>query len=247
MKFKILTMMVASVVSMSSMAVTFDYRHEMKDTQNANHQDRLLISHRFENGFGLSSEVKWKQSSNDNTPNKPYDEQVSNGTEVTASYLYKFNKMFNAEAGFNLVSDNTGNKYRPYIKGGINFTDDIYYTLRYRPFYQRYSNTINVNGSNGLPAEATNMKGYTITSVLGYKFLDNFTVEYELEYNKNTKAGNFGYIYDNDNDNLTHDVKLAYKIDKNWTPYIQVANVEGPSKTTDERQTRYRVGVLYNF
>ncbi|MEI7064950.1 oligogalacturonate-specific porin KdgM family protein [Dickeya chrysanthemi] len=241
MKFKILTLMVASVVSMSSMAVTFDYRHEMKDTQNANHQDRLLISHRFENGFGLSSEVKWKQSSNDNTPNRPYSEQVSNGTEVTASYLYKFNKMFNAEAGFNLVSDNTGNKYRPYIRGGVNFTDDIYYTLRYRPFYQRMDDKILTSGAD------TTMKGYTITSVLGYKFLGNFTVEYELEYNKNTKAGSTGVIYDNDNDNLTHDVKLAYKIDKNWTPYVQVANVEGPSKTTDERQTRYRVGVQYNF
>ncbi|ACT07022.1 Oligogalacturonate-specific porin [Dickeya chrysanthemi Ech1591] len=240
MKFKILTLMVASVVSMSSMAVTFDYRHEMKDTQNADHRDRLLISHRFENGFGLSSEVKWRQSGRDNTPNKPYNEQVSNGTEVTASYLYKFDKMFSVEAGFNLVSNSTSNEYRPYLKGGVNFTDDIYYTLRYRPAYKRFSDNIN-------RTDPTTMKGYTITSVLGYKFLNNFTVEYELEYVKNTKAGDFGYIYDNDNDNFTHDVKLAYKIDKNWTPYVQVANVEGPSKTTDERQTRYRVGVQYNF
>ncbi|UJR54414.1 oligogalacturonate-specific porin KdgM family protein [Dickeya zeae] len=243
MKFKILTVMVASLVSMSSMAVTFDYRHEMFDTKNADHKDRLLISHRFDNGFGLSSEVKWKQSSNDTTPNKPYNEQVSNGTEVTASYLYKFNKMFSTEFGFNLVTESSSNNYRPYIRGGVNFTDNLYYTLRYRPFYKRYSGSI--NDPKG-PAEATNMKGYTITSVLGYKFLDKFTVEYELEYNKNTKAGSFGYIYDSDNDNFTHDVKLAYKIDKNWTPYIQLANVEGP-KTTDERQTRYRVGVQYNF
>ncbi|MEI7377016.1 oligogalacturonate-specific porin KdgM family protein [Dickeya chrysanthemi] len=240
MKFKILTLMVASVVSMSSMAVTFDYRHEMKDTPKAEHKDRLLISHRFENGFGLSSEVKWGQSSSDKTPNKPYNEQVSNGTEVTASYLYKFDKMFNVETGFNLVTDSSTNNYRPYIKGGVNFTDDIYYTLRYRPFYKRYS------GSTNAPAEFTNMKGYTITSVLGYKFLNNFTVEYELEYNKQTKAGTSAYLYDNDNDNLTHDVKLAYKIDKNWTPYVQVANVEY-NGTSDDRQTRYRVGVQYNF
>ncbi|NKI76243.1 porin [Dickeya sp. CFBP 2040] len=246
MKFKILTVMVASLVSMSSMAVTFDYRHEMKDTQNANHQDRLLISHRFDNGFGLSSELKWKQADNDKTPNKPYNEPVSNETEVTASYLYKFNQTFSLESGLNLVSSSTFSSYRPYIRGGVNFTDNLYYTLRYRPFYKRYSGSINVYDSNGRAAEATNMKGYTITSVLGYKFLNNFTVEYELEYNKNTKAGSFGYIADKDNDNLTHDVKLAYKIDKNWTPYIQVANVEG-SKTTDERQTRYRVGVQYNF
>lgn len=237
MKFKILTVMVASLVSMSSMAVTFDYRHEMQDTKSADHKDRLLISHRFENGFGLSSEVKWKQSSKDSTPNKPYNEQVSNGTEVTASYLYKFDKMFNVEAGFNLVSDSSSNTYRPYIKGGVNFTDNLYYTLRYRPFYQRISDKIGSSSD-------TNLKGYTITSVLGYRFLNNFTVEYELEYNKNTRAGAFRF--DSDTDNFTHDVKLAYKIDKNWTPYVQVANIEG-SSITDERQTRYRVGVQYNF
>ncbi|AJC66279.1 MULTISPECIES: oligogalacturonate-specific porin KdgM family protein [Dickeya] len=238
MKFKILTVMVASLVSMSSMAVTFDYRHEMNDTKNADHKDRLLISHRFDNGFGLSSEVKWKQSDKDTTPNKPYNEPVSNETEVTASYLYKFDKTFSLESGFNLVSSNTYSNYRPYIKGGVNITNDLYYFLRYRPSYKRYSG--NIGGTD------TTMKGYTITSTLGYKFLNNFTIEYELEYNKNTKAGSFGYIADKDNDNFTHDVKLAYKIDKNWTPYIQLANIDG-SKTTDERQTRYRVGVQYNF
>ncbi|MGM3173191.1 oligogalacturonate-specific porin KdgM family protein [Dickeya lacustris] len=242
MKFKILTVMVASLVSMSSMAVTFDYRHEMKDNSKGNHQDRLLISHRFENGFGLSSEVKWKQSDKDQTPNKVYHEQVSNGTEVTASYLYKFNKMFSTEAGFNLVSDSTTNNYRPYIKGGVSITDNLYYNLRYRPFYKRYSG--NIASTNNAD---TTMKGYTITSTLGYKFLDNFTVEYELEYNKNTKAGAFGYIADKDNDNFTHDVKLSYKIDKNWTPYVQVANVEDTDKNKGDRQTRYRVGVQYNF
>ncbi len=190
-------------------------------------------------GLGLSSEVKWKQAGKDTTPDRPYSEQVSNGTEVTASYLYKFNKMFNVESGFNLVTDSTGNTYRPYIRGGVNFTDSLYYTLRYRPFYQRFSEKINAPSNPD-----TNLKGYTITSVLGYKFLDNFTVEYELEYNKNTRAGVFRY--DNDTDNVTHDVKLAYKIDKNWTPYVQLANVEY-SGTSDERQTRYRIGVLYNF
>ncbi|PWC12655.1 porin [Brenneria roseae subsp. americana] len=240
MKVKILTMLVTSLISLSSMAVTFDYRHEMKDTTSANHQDRLLISNRFENGFGLSMEGKWKQSSKDNTPNKPYNETVTNGTEVTASYLYKFDKVFSLEGGFNLVTDSDTNNYRPYIKGMANITDSVYYGLRYRPFYKRYSNNI------GSATNPTDMTGYTITSTLGYKLPANFTIEYEFEYNKNTKAGSFGYISDSENDGMTHDVKLSYKIDKNWTPYVQVANVEG-NKTTDERQTRLRVGVQYNF
>ncbi|QDX97569.1 hypothetical protein EGD00_11470 [Pectobacterium carotovorum subsp. carotovorum] len=94
MKVKILTMMVTSLISLSSMAVTIDYRHEMQDTVKNDHKDRLLMSHRFDNGFGLSMEAKWAQSSADKTPNKPFNETVSNGTEVTASYQYKFNKTF---------------------------------------------------------------------------------------------------------------------------------------------------------
>lgn len=240
MKVKLLAMMVTSLVSMSTMAVTIDYRHEMKDTKGGDHADRLLISNRFDNGFGLSMEGKWKQHSKDTTPNRPFSEPVSSGTEVTASYLYKFDKMFSVEAGFNMVTTSDTNNYRPYIKGYANVTDSLYGALRYRPFYQRFSNKIGTNGAT------TDMTGYAITATLGYKLPANFTVEYEFEYGKNNKAGSDGYISDKENDNMTHDVKLSYKVDKNWTPYVQVGNVEG-SKTTDERQTRYRVGVQYNF
>lgn len=243
MKAKILTMVVTSLISLSSMAVTIDYRHEMKDTKSADHKDRLLMSHRFDNGFGLSLEGKWGQSKSDTTPNKPYNETVSNGTEVTASYLYKFDKTFGLEAGLNMVTTSDDNNYRPYLKGTANITDSLYYGLRYRASYLRKSNNI---GNTNTAANPTDIKGYTITSTLGYKLPANFVVEYEFEYNKNTKAGPVGYLSDSDNDEISHDVKLAYKYDKNWTPYVQVGNVKG-STTTDERQTRYRVGVQYNF
>ncbi|ASY77185.1 oligogalacturonate-specific porin KdgM family protein [Pectobacterium polaris] len=243
MKVKILTMVVTSLISLSSMAVTIDYRHEMNDSAKNDHKDRLLMSHRFDNGFGLSLEGKWGQSKNDTTPNKPYNETVSNGTEVTASYQYKFDKTFGLEAGLNMVTTSDDNNYRPYLKGTANITDSLYYGLRYRASYLRKSNNI---GNTSTAANPTDIKGYTITSTLGYKLPANFVVEYEFEYDKKTKAGAPGYIADNDNYGLTHNVKLAYKYDKNWTPYAEVGNVVG-SKNTDERQTRYRVGVQYNF
>ncbi|WP_409160158.1 oligogalacturonate-specific porin KdgM family protein [Pectobacterium sp. B2J-2] len=243
MKVKILTMVVTSLISLSSMAVTIDYRHEMKDTAKNDHKDRLLMSHRFDNGFGLSMEAKWGQSKNDTTPNKPYNETVSNGTEMTASYLYKFAKTFGLEGGLNMVSTSDDNNYRPYIKGTANITDSLYYALRYRASYLRKSNNI---GNSNTSANPTDIKGYTITSTLGYKLPANLVVEYEFEFNKNTQSGPVGYLADSDNHELSHDVKLAYKFDKNWTPYVQLGNVKG-STTTDERQIRYRVGVQYNF
>ncbi|MBP2847113.1 oligogalacturonate-specific porin KdgM [Dickeya oryzae] len=236
MKIKLLTLAVASLVSVNALAVSIDYRHEMQDTSSAGHKDRLLISHRFANGFGLSSEVKWTQSSNDKTPDKPFNEQVSNGTEVIASYVYKFNDIFSIEPGLSLESASSSNNYRPYIRGRAKVTDDLSVALRYRPYFKR--NNGNIGKDN------TTDKGYTLTGNIDYTFLQVYTIGYELEYKKATSGDTI--LSDNDDYDITHDVKLSYKWDKNWKPYIAVGNVSG-SKSTDERQTRYRVGVQYNF
>ncbi|MBN3236115.1 porin [Pectobacterium versatile] len=239
MKFKLLALAVTSLISVNAMAVTIDYRHEMKDTPKNDHRDRLSMSHRFANGFGLSVEAKWKQSGKDETPNKPYNETVSNGTEVVASYVYNFNKTFSLEPGFSLDSNSTSNNYRPYLRGKVNITDDLSTSLRYRPYYKRNSDKIGGNGP-------TQENGYNLTAVVSYKFLKDFQVDYELDYKKANKAG--AIIHDNETYNFDHDVKLSYKLDKNWKPYMAVGNVADDSnKTTDHRQTRYRVGVQYSF
>lgn len=239
MKIKLLTLAVASLVSVNALAVSIDYRHEMQDTAQAGHKDRLLISHRFANGFGLSSEVKWAQSSADKTPNKPFNEQVSNGTEVVASYVYKFNNVFSIEPGFSLESSSSNNNYRPYLRGRANVTDDLSVALRYRPYFKR-----NSGGINNTKGDSTMDKGYTLTGNIDYTFLKDYTIGYELEYKKGTSGKTI--LSDNDDYDITHNVKLSYKWDKNWKPYVEVGNVSG-SETTDERQTRYRVGVQYSF
>ncbi|MBN3079956.1 oligogalacturonate-specific porin KdgM family protein [Pectobacterium jejuense] len=236
MKFKLLALAVTSLISVNAMAVTIDYRHEMKDTAKNDHRDRLSMSHRFANGFGLSVEAKWRQSDKDGTPNKPFSETVSNGTEVVASYVYSFNKTFSLEPGFSLDSNSTSNNYRPYLRGKVNITDDLSTSLRYRPYYKR--NSGNIGGRN------TSENGYNLTAVVSYKFLKDFQVDYELDYKKANKAGQ--YQYDNETYNFDHDVKLSYKLDKNWKPYMAVGNV-AETGTTDNRQTRYRVGVQYSF
>ncbi|MBA0166297.1 oligogalacturonate-specific porin KdgM family protein [Pectobacterium sp. CFBP8739] len=238
MKVKLLALAVTSLISVNAMAVTIDYRHEMKDTPKNDHRDRLSMSHRFANGFGLSVEAKWRQSDKDSTPNKPFNETVSNGTEVVASYVYNFNKTFSLEPGFSLDSTSSSNNYRPYLRGKVNITDDLSTSLRYRPYYKRNSGNLTDSSKNNQE------NGYNLTAVVSYKFLKDFQVDYELDYKKANKAGQ--YQYDNETYNFDHDVKLSYKLDKNWKPYMAVGNV-ADSGTNDHRQTRYRVGVQYSF
>ncbi|WP_409309788.1 oligogalacturonate-specific porin KdgM family protein [Pectobacterium sp. B1J-3] len=237
MKVKILTAALASLISINALAVTIDYRHEFKDTAKADHKDRLLISNRFANGFGLSLEAKWGQHGNDTTPNKPFNESVSNGTEVIASYLYKINDTFSLEPGFSLDSTSNSNNYRPYLRGKANITNDLSVSLRYRPYYKRNSNNIG-------KTDPTSENGYNLTTVVSYSFLKDFQADYELDYQKANSAG--VKLADNENYSIVHDFKVSYKWDKNWRPYVALGNTP-ESKSTDNRQTRYRVGVQYSF
>ncbi|MGI8472237.1 oligogalacturonate-specific porin KdgM family protein [Pectobacterium brasiliense] len=235
MKVKLLALAVTSLISVNAMAVTIDYRHEMQDKVGNTHKDRLLMSHRFGSGFGLSVEAKWTGA---DKKDQPFHETVSNGTEVVASYVYNFNKTFSLEPGFSLDSSSDSNNYRPYLRGKVNITDDVSTSLRYRPYYKRYSKNI------GQPKE-TSENGYNLTAVVSYKFLKDFQVDYEFDYKKSNSTA-YTPLADNENYDISHDVKLSYKLDKNWKPYMAIGNVSG-SKTTDERQTRYRVGVQYSF
>lgn len=233
---KLRSLLIATVpfISIAAHAVTFDYRHETTDNGGNNHKDRLSMSHRFANGFGLSLEGKWKGGQK---KDKAFDETVSNGTEVVASYVYKINKTFQVEPGFSLDSSSTSNNYRPYLRGKANITDDVSASLRYRPYFKR-------NNSNIGTAKDTTENGYNLTAVFTFKFLNDYSLDYELDYKKANSAGVI--IADNESYDWTHDFKLTYKWDKNWSPYMAIGNVSG-SKATDERQTRYRVGVKYSF
>ena len=234
MKIKLLSLAVATFLSTSAVAVTIDYRHEMQDQSGNTHKDRLLMSHRFANGFGLSLEGKWKGAQD---KDKAFNETVSNGTEVVASYVYKIDNTFSIEPGFSLDSNSTSNNYRPYLRGKANIIDDLSVSLRYRPYYKRTSANINTS-------KDTSENGYNLTSVISYKIAKDYQLDYEIDYKKANKAGVI--LSNNESYDWTHDFKLTYKWDKNWSPYMAVGNVSG-SKATDERQTRYRVGIKYSF
>lgn len=231
MKLKLLTLVMTSVISLSAAAVTIDYRHEFMDTGKGDHKDRLLMSHRFANGFGLSLEAKWRQDPSDDTPNKLYHEQVSNGTEVVASYQQSLTDEFSLQPGFSLESSSNNNGYRPFLRAQYNLTKELYVAARYRYEYKRTT-------SKGSDADEKTNRG---DFWLGYTFLKDWQAEYNYVYKNSNKV-----IFDDGKTDYEHNVKLAYKWDKNWKPYIEVGNVKQDS-LHDNRQTRYRIGVSYSF
>ncbi len=227
-----------SVTHSETHAVTIDYRHEMTDSGSKNQKDRVLISHRFTSGFGISSEVKWKQSDKSQGTNQPWHEPVSHGSEFIPSYLVKFNDYLSLESGLSLESTSDFNSYRPYLRSYSNITDQLNISLRYRPYYKRISSNIGTEKN-------TQETGYAIGTFITFAVTEDIKIIYENEFNKANSAG--AVLYNNKNHNMNHDISMYYKFEKYWVPYIAVANIEGNNRTNDRRQTRYRIGIQYVF
>lgn len=226
-----IALIAAIAAPFAAQAVTIDLRHEMKDTDGTAQRDRLLVSHRFENGFGFSTEAKFKSGSNES---QAFNDIASNGTEIGASYLFKFDNPFTVETGLALDSNSTQTTYKPYVRAGYKLTKDLNTTVRYRPYYTRIAN-----------GAGEDIKGNQYTWAVNYNINNVLSIANEFDYKKQ-ETDNGKPLANGRYDCWENDVKLTYKVDQNWRPYVAVANVPG-SATTNERQTRYRVGLQYVF
>lgn len=214
------------LASTSSQAVTLDVRHEWLD-DSKQHKDRFMVSHRFKNGFGFSLEAKWK-SGGDNQ-NKAFTDLVDNGTESTVSYQYEAIPTWFLQPGFTLESGSDNSIYKPFLTTGYQFDSGIYFNVRYRYEYTRST-------KENTEDKKTNRGEFW----LGYRLAD-WRFEYNYIYKRSDQV-----LYDNDKWDYEQDLKVAYNINNQWIPYVQVGDVS-VRKTADDRQTRLRIGFQYNF
>lgn len=222
------TLMICGLLlcSFQATAVTLDVRHEWQDDSKV-HKDRFAVSHRFDNGIGFSLEAKWK-SGGDNS-NKAFHDIVSNGTENSINYQYKITPEWFIQPGFTLESSSNSSIYKPFLTTGYAFDSGIYLNGRYRYEYKRVSD-------EGKEDEKTNRGEFW----LGYRYQD-WRFEYNFIYKHSDQIR-----FDNKKWDYEHNVKALWKLNKNWAPYTELGNIS-VRKTSDERQTRFRVGVQYSF
>ena len=221
------TLGLASILlSQFSHAATIDLRHEYTDATKANRQ-RALITHRFENGFGFEVEAKWK--SGGKNPDRPADNVITNGSEGTVSYMYKYDPENIFIPGFNLASGSNNSRYRPFLRYQHNFLPNAFVAARYRFEYVR--NTSPQTGDE-------NLHRYDL--YLNYS-LNKFIFEYNYTYLNSNRI-----VQANKKHGDEHNFIFRYKLNKEWMPYFEVGD-EFYSKVNNDRQTRYRIGFKYNF
>lgn len=222
-------MMIGAVLSgcaFYSNAVTIDMRHEYLDVSEQN-RNRILVSHRFASGVGLSIEGMFKSGGNNTS--KPFSDIVDNGTEYTVSYLHKMTPSLNVQPGLGFATGSSTSVYKPYLRAQYSFVNGVYVSGRYRYEYVR-------NTTQGKDDEHVNRGDIW----LGYRY-DNLIFELNGMYKKSDQIK-----YDNRKEDYEYNGRVAWKYDANWTPYAELGNV-AVSASSSDRQTRYRLGLQYTF
>lgn len=226
MKFKSALLLI-SLFSAAAQAGYVDYRHEYYD--DGRNYDRVYMSHRFATGFGVAVEAI---SRSENTQsNDAWNNMESNGNEYTASYQFTRRTLSGSRVlrskraiTSRFISLISACSITSMTIGGPRF--------RYRQEYMRR----NTDGKDDRMV-------YRPEAWLGYNIND-----WMFELNGIYKIADSEDLYNNRKDDYEYNFRVAYKIGS-WVPFVEVGNVSSGynTTTTDDRQTRYRVGLGYNF
>ena len=226
MKFKSALLLIP-LFSAAAQAGYVDYRHEYYD--DGRNYDRVYMSHRFATGCGVAVEAI---SRSENTQsNDAWNNMESNGNEYTASYQFTWQGLV-WQPGIAIETGDNIAIYKPYIRVQYNINDNWWTAFRYRQEYMRR----NTDGKDDRMV-------YRPEAWLGYNVND-----WMFELNGIYKIADSEDLYNNRKDDYEYNFRVAYKLGS-WVPFVEVGNVSSGynTTTTDDRQTRYRVGLGYNF
>ncbi|WP_130100305.1 oligogalacturonate-specific porin KdgM family protein [Siccibacter turicensis] len=204
-----------------------DYRHEYYD--DGRNYDRIYMSHRFATGFGVAVEAISR--SDDKESNDAFNNMESNGNEYTASYQFIW-RGFIWQPGIAVETGDDIAIYKPFIRVQYNIDDNWWAAFRYRNEYTRRN-----------ADERDDRTVYRPEVWLGYNI-----GSWMYELNGIYKIADSEDLYNNRKEDYEYNARVAYKIGS-WVPFIELGNVSSGynTTTTEDRQTRYRVGLGYNF
>lgn len=215
------------LLSCAAHAGYVDYRHEYYD--DGRNYDRVYMSHRFATGFGVAVEAISR--SDDAQSNSAWNNMESNGNEYTASYQFTWQDLV-WQPGVAVETGDNITIYKPYIRVQYNINDQWWTAFRYRQEYARR----NADGKDDRMV-------YRPEAWLGYNVAD-----WMFELNGIYKIADSEDLYNNKKEDYELNFRVAHKFGS-WVPFAEIGNVSSGynTTTTDDRQTRYRVGVGYNF
>ncbi|MDW6001798.1 oligogalacturonate-specific porin KdgM family protein [Vibrio mangrovi] len=218
-------------------ATSLNIRHEFipeEGERSASHKDRLLMSHLFDNGIGISEEVKWGYE-NDSVN---LGEMKSAGHETKIGYNYKINDEFKIQPAYAMDSSSSSITHKFDLKGVYKISDSWNASLRYR-----YGMKVPSNDSPNSHYSQVNL-------VTAYQLNSDYKVGIDIE-GKFEQSASSGYDGNKNYLNLVNLFGEYQGFESGWRPFIELGMTSQETlKSTpgkDQYVTRYRIGLKYNF
>lgn len=222
---KIVAAIILSIITSSSFSANLNYRHEYVD--NGFNKDRLAFSNTFSNGIGISIEAKFRS---DNS-NQAFSNTMGNGHEEKLSWKKNLTPNIMITPSFAIESSDSASTYKPRIQAQYTFKNSAYLAASYR-FEKK-----KIASSSDKPEDNVNKYDLFIGYPIG-KFKTEFNYTYARSTENQIRTNNKVYSSE-------YNEKIAYTLNKLWSPFIEIGNVG--VKNNDNRLTRFRVGISYNF
>jgi hypothetical protein len=215
---------------------TVEYRHEYKDGNNK-HADRVKAF--LDTGKNIGFELDARYNNNDE--DQMFDEMSMNGSELSIFYYDTIAENTTGLLGSSLDFNPDGLVYVPYIRVNHSFDNGFRIQARYKWKLWDYTQ---VNSAG----DKYTSKIQEVDTWLGYK-TEKWDFQYEFQI-WNEMTDDAKPQFDNESYDYLHNFRIMYSISNpdgtKWRPFVEVGNVRQDSYS-DNRQTRYRVGIKYTW
>ncbi|AGH82373.1 putative outer membrane protein [Psychromonas sp. CNPT3] len=212
---------------------TLEYRHEYKDGNNK-HSDRIKIFLDSGENLGLELDARY----NNEDENKTFNDMSMNGSELSIFYYKALNRNLLGLVGLSMDFNPDGLVYVPYVRLNYSFDSGFRTQARYKWKLWDYADTTTDIRS----------KIQELDTWVAYAS-GNWDFQMEMQYWQQMESNAISE-FDNGNSDYLYNFRVMYAFHglngKKWRPFVEVGNVR-ESRTTDNRQTRYRVGIKYTW
>lgn len=212
---------------------TVEYRHAYNDGTNKT-SDRVKVYLDTGENIGFELDARYGNANEDQS----FDSTYLDGSELSAFYYTPHSKNLTGIYGMSLDVTSSGQVYIPYARLNYSFDNGFRIQGRYKWKFWDYEQ-INTETGLGYRSKIQQIDGW-----VGYKY-NKWDFEYELNVFKQMADGANPEFNNKDYD-TEHNIKVTYSINNNWRPFIEIGNLR-EDRYSDDRQTRYRVGVKYTW
>ncbi|MFQ1596209.1 oligogalacturonate-specific porin KdgM family protein [Aeromonas veronii] len=212
---------------------TVEYRHGYADGSKK-HDDRFKVYVDTGKNIGFELDARYGNSN----PSQVFDSTYLDGSELCAFYYKALNKNLTGLVGSSFDVSSNGAVHIPFVRLNYSFDNGFRVQGRYKWKFWDYE-TINPVTNYGYRSKIQEFDAW-----VGYKY-NGFDFEYQLDLFKQMASGAMPEFNGKEYD-TQHNIKISYAIDKNWKPFFEIGNLR-EDRYSDNRQTRYRIGIKYTW